>query len=172
MAIQLVDIVRVLLAGSLFTAGAFSCSVSEKISNIRLVKEAETIVRVTALEYAVPPGDPNAWTSGVPDSKVRFIVNETIRGPGIPELVLPGYLTDRDDFNDQPSPYDFVRPGGRHGSCYANSYRKGGQFLLFLKKAKSGELTANWYALAPVNEQLHSGQDPWLLWVRKQVDGK
>jgi len=171
MAIQLVDIVRVFVAGSFFTTGAFSC-VSEKVSNIRLVKDAETIVRVTPVEYAVLPGNPNMRTTGVPDSKVRFIVNETIRGPVIPELVLPGYWADQDDFNDQPSPYDFVRPGGRHGSCFANSYRKDGQFLLFLKKAKSGELTVNWYALAPVNEQLHSEEDAWLLWVRKQVDGK
>jgi hypothetical protein len=27
----------------------------------------------------------------------------------------------------------------------------------------------NWYALAPVNEQLHSDVDPWLLWVREQT---
>ena len=44
----------------------------------------------------------------------------------------------------------------------ANSYRRGGQFVLFLKKTKAGELTVNWYALAPVNEQLHSDDDPWL----------
>jgi hypothetical protein len=93
-------------------------------------------------------------------------VIERIRGPEISELILPGYLVDRDDFNDQQPPYTFVRPGGRSGSCFANSYRSGGQFLLFLKKAKAGEPTVNWYALAPVNEQLHSDDDPWLLWVR------
>src|SRR6266403_4197148 len=45
----------------------------------------------------------------------------------------------------------------------------GGQFLLMLKKRGDGEFTADWYPLAPVNEQLHSVNDPWLLWVRKQA---
>jgi hypothetical protein len=105
----------------------------------------------------------------VPDSTIRFKVLEVIRGGTQPELILPGYLTDTDDFNDQPPPYDFVRPGGRRGSCFANSYRLGSQFLLLLQKRQSGELTVNWYALGPVNEQLHSTNDPWLLWVQEQV---
>jgi hypothetical protein len=87
-------------------------------------------------------------------------VIETIRGLVLKEVTLPGYLVDRDDFNDQRPPYTFVRPGGRAGSCFANSYRSGGQFLLFLATSKDGELTVNWYALAPVNEQLHSDSDP------------
>jgi hypothetical protein len=41
---------------------------------------------------------------------------------------------------------------------------------LLLKNNRDGELTVYWYALGPVNEQLHSLDDPWLLWVRKQVD--
>jgi hypothetical protein len=40
---------------------------------------------------------------------------------------------------------------------------------LMLKKKQSGGYTVNWYALAPVNEQLHSINDPWLLWVREQA---
>jgi len=87
----------------------------------------------------------------------------------ISDLILPGYLVDRDDFNDRPAPYTFVRPGGRAGSCFANPYRSGAQFLLFLKKTIAGELTVNWYALAPVNEQLHSDDDPWPLWVRERA---
>jgi hypothetical protein len=92
-----------------------------------------------------------------------------IPGLNISGLVLPGYLVQRDDFNDKPAPYTFVRPGGRAGSCFANSYRQTAQYLLFLKKTKSGELTVNWAALAPVNEQLHSSEDHWLIWVRQQA---
>jgi len=55
-------------------------------------------------------------------------------------------------------------------AVFANSYRSGGEFLLLLKKRQSGELTLNWYVLGPVNEQLHSTNDPWLLWVREQVE--
>ncbi|MEX2261561.1 MAG: hypothetical protein WD696_06400 [Bryobacteraceae bacterium] len=42
-------------------------------------------------------------------------------------------------------------------------------FLLFLKKTSTGEFTVNWYPLGPVNEQLRSDRDKWLLWVREQV---
>jgi hypothetical protein len=106
--------------------------------------------------------------TGVPDSRVRFKAIESLRGVGS-DVILPGYLSDTDDFNEQPTPYTFVRPNGRHGSCFANTYRAGGQFLLFLKKTPTGEQTVNWYALAPVNEKIHPISDPWLTWVRDQV---
>ena len=105
----------------------------------------------------------------MPDSKVRFEELEVIRGVEASELVLPGYLVQKDDFNDQQAPYTFVRPGGRAGSCFANSYRQGAEYLLFLKKTNSGDLTINWAALAPVNEELHSSEDAWLIWVREQA---
>jgi hypothetical protein len=124
------------------------------------------------VEYAIPPADPRIWTTGVPDSRIRFKVLETIKGAAIQELVLPGYLVQRDDYNERPSPYNFVRPSGRAGSCFANSYRVGAQFVLALKRTQTDELTVNWYPLGPVNEQLHSESDPWLLWLREQVTGQ
>lgn len=39
-----------------------------------------------------------------------------------------------------------------------------------LKRGEAGEYTVNWYALGPVNEQLESASDPWLLWVRQRVE--
>jgi hypothetical protein len=159
-----------LLLGSLVCArAALACSVIGAISNTEMVRMADSILRVVAVEYETPPSDPSIRTTGVPDSRIRFQVVENLRGPAAAEIILHGYLVDRDDFNDHPSPYTFVRPGGRAGSCFANSYRKDRQFLLFLKKDRSGELTVNWYALGPVNEQLHSEDDPWLLWVRKRI---
>jgi len=52
---------------------------------------------------------------------------------------------------------------------FAGSYRAGAEYLLFLKKNNHGELTVYWAPLAPVNEELHSSQDPWLIWVREQA---
>jgi len=153
-------------AFEIFIPEAYACSVFGAISSVKMLNAADAIVRARAAEYAVSP---SGWTSGTPDSRIRFKVIETIRGPVPSDLILPGYLVDQDDFNDHQPPYKFVRPNGRAGSCFANSYRSGGQFLLILKKAKSGEFTVNWYALGPVNEQLHSDEDPWLLWVRKQA---
>src|SRR5204863_6945281 len=113
-----------------------------------------------AVEYAIPPGDANAWTTGEPDSQVRFKIVEIVRGDDVPTAIeLPGYLSKRDDFNDHEPPYNFLRSNGRAGSCFANTYRAQAQFLLFLKK-RNGNYTVNWYALGPVNEQLRSDQDP------------
>ena len=158
-----------LAALAFFTPKAFACTTVFAASGLEMIIGAEMIVRAIAAEYAVPPAHTRFSTTGAPDSKVRFKAIEALRGIVPADFVLPGYLVENDDFNDQPPPYNFVRPGGRSGSCFANSYRSGAQFLLFLKKLPSGDLTVNWYGLGPVNEQLHSEQDPWLLWVREQV---
>ena len=160
----------VLLGAVVLTTQAFPCSIVGPISNVRLVHDADAIVLARAVEYSVPPADTGLITTGVPDSRVRFKVIESLRGGITSDVILPGYLSDTDDFNDQPPPYTFVRRNGRRGSCFANTYRAGGQFLLFLKKTPTGEQTVNWYALAPVNEQIHPISDAWLNWVRDQVD--
>jgi hypothetical protein len=160
----------VLLGAAVLTGRAFPCSIMGPISNVRLVNDADAIVLAKAMEYSVPPANTALITTGVPDSTVRFKVIESLRGGITSDLILPGYLSDTDDFNEQPAPYTFVRRNGRHGSCFANTYRDGGQFLLFLKKTSTGGQTVNWYALAPVNEQIHPVSDPWLNWVRAEID--
>ena len=145
---------------------AYGCSLSGEVSTTEMITQADAIVRASAVEYVVRPRS-GLYTTGLPESKVRFKVLEMIRGKLPTEITLSGYLTDADDFNDQPVPYSFVRPGGRQGSCFAYFYRTGGEYLLMLKKQQTGEYRADWYALGPANEQLHSTDDPWLLWVRK-----
>jgi hypothetical protein len=100
---------------------------------------------------------------------VEFRVEEIVRGPVTPLLLIGGTLTGEDDFNDRASPYDFVRPTGRRGSCFTREYRAGARFLLLLKQQPDGSLTPYWEALAPTNEQLHPGVDPWLTAVRRFV---
>ncbi len=162
-----------LLGLFLITTVSRPCSVvSTKMpSNVQLVRSADAVIRAKVIEYAASPANPRVRTTGVPDSMVRFKVEEVIRGLDISDLALPGYVVQQDDFNNQQSPYTSARPGALSGSCFANSYREGAEYLLLLKKsAKTGELTVNWAALAPVNEQLHSSNDPWLLWVRQQAE--
>lgn len=130
---------------------------------------ADVIVRATAQRYITEP-DLNMRTTGTPDSTVEFKVEEVLKGAAVPEkVVLNGYLSDRDDFNDVRIPYKFVRPGGRHGSCFANTYKQKAQFLLFLKKGEEG-YTPNISALGPTNEQLRSEHDPWLTWVKVRLN--
>ena len=163
--------IRVLAFAALFltSVDGYACSRPDAVSSVDMVNDADGIVRAAAVEYVKRPRRffP-VWTDGEPDTTIRFRVLEVIRGSMPSQLILPGYLSDRDDFNDHTPPYRFVRPNGRSGSCYANTYRVGAQFLLILKTQQTGEFTVNWYGLGPVNEQLHSIDDPWLLWVRAQ----
>jgi hypothetical protein len=149
----------------------YPCEIPEKQrSSVEMVEQADAIVRVSAVEYAVAPQDPNVFTNGEPDSMIRFKVLEVIRGRMSRELILPGYLVDEDDFNQLgAAERHVVRANGLTGSCFANSYRSGGQFLLILKKEKNGGYTVDWDILGPTNEQLRSADDPWLLWVREQA---
>jgi hypothetical protein len=136
----------------------------------QLTISSEWIVRATATDYARRPSNPDLFTTGQPDSLIRFRVDEVLKGTGVPkELAIAGYLFESDDFNDHPAPYDFVRPGGRAGSCFANSYRRGAPHLLMLRKDREGHYTPYWSALDPVNEQLRSENDDWITWVRNQV---
>jgi|SRR5580704_8081559 hypothetical protein len=164
-------VVTAFVAVMVCAVDAYPCKTPRPVSNVDMVREADAIVRVSAENYTVAPKAPISSTGFdvESDSRIRFKVLEVVRGKVSGYLVLPGVLVNPDDFNDQVPPYNLVRPAGRRGSCFASSYRSGGQFLLMLKKRGDSEFTVEWYALAPVNEQLHSGNDPWLLWVRKQV---
>ncbi len=128
---------------------------------------ADLIVRATAVKYVVPP-DPNLRTTGEPKSTVEFKVVEVLKGKKEATVVLHGYLNDQDDFNEAEMPYRFVRPSGRSGSCFANTYKEGAQFLLFLKKTGDG-YTPNISALGPTNEQLRGPDDEWLIWVKEYL---
>ena len=146
------------------------CTIARPVSATEMVRDAQVIVRAQAVEYSVGPT--GLTTTGTPNSVVRFKVVETLKGSvGAADLTLQGYLGEKDDFNDHAAPYTFVRPGGRAGSCFANTYRRGAEFLLMLKRAGDA-VTVNWYALGPVNEQLRSADDPWLRWVREELKRK
>jgi hypothetical protein len=164
------------LSGSLFLIGAifvFPSTVlacrAPRPSTKAMVSRAEMIVRAAAVKYVKAPVGDLRQLNQPDDAAIEFRVKEILKGENVPStIVLNGYLTERDDFNDRPVPYDFVRPGGRGGSCSAYEYTQGAEFLLFLKEI-NGRLTIRWYALAPTNEQLHSADDPWIVWVKQQL---
>src|SRR3954454_7055845 len=92
------NVLWLILGAVLFSPDGHTCSVTGIISNVDMVTSADAVVRAKAVEYTSPPSDPHTWTTGVPDSRVRFKVIETIRGQSISELILPGYLVRTDDF--------------------------------------------------------------------------
>lgn len=63
---------------------ALACTVGRTTTGIGIpmavVANAEVILRVTALRYALAPPDPRTRTGGVPDSMVQFHVEERSRG--------------------------------------------------------------------------------------------
>ncbi len=135
---------------------AFACNAATPASLASYtVKNADAIVRAAAIEFIEEKG-------------VKLRVEEILKGKDIPStLIFKGYLTDRDDFNSRPVPYDHVRAAGA-GPCYAYEYKHQAEYLLLLKR-KDGELTPYWQPLAPTNEQLRSPNDEWLKWVKENL---
>jgi hypothetical protein len=134
------------------------------ISPDAMVKSADVIVRAVPIDSLENEG-------------VKFKILEVLKGNDLPAtLLIKGALSKSDDYNERPVPYWHVRPSGST-SCYAYGYKENAEFLLLLNE-QDGKLTPYWYPLAPTNEQLRSGNDPWLVWVRnflalqKQKDGQ
>lgn len=162
--------VRLVLLSLIFLSSvpAWPCSVvGGPTPPEALVARADVIVRVSATGYggAAVPSDPSIATPQV----VAFNVLELIKGdPGSKVVTANGILVSDPDPNDRRVPYDFVRPQGRRGNCFALQYREGTQYLLLLKR-RGDLLTPYWSALAPTNEELTGVKDPWLLWVKALV---
>ena len=149
----------------------YGCRVP-KTPPLKLVSESEFIVRVTAVKYVLEPVGDIRSLNTPSNAEIEFRVEEVLKGKDVPAtLTLFGYLTDKDDYNDVPVPYDFVRPNGRGGSCQAYEYKHGAEFLLFLKK-RENRFILQPYGLAPTNEQLRSKDDQWLIWVRESVSAQ
>jgi hypothetical protein len=140
-----------------------------------LVQQAQVIVRARAEGLSDLQGRTDGMAAA--PTQVRFTVIEVLKGTvSQRELSFNGQLASQDDPNDRPVPYDFVRPRGREGSCFALYYRAGGEYLLLLRRsgdpvyAQPNALTPYWSALSPTNEQLFGGRkDSWLLWVVRQL---
>ena len=154
-------------------APGLACSVvtpHPPLAPIDYVRNAQIIVRAVASEYAFrpPPRDAYEPPTGRPSARIAFTVLEVLKGSGPRVIVLPGFLSDADDFSDRPVPRLSARSTSG-GSCYADFYKTGGEFLLLLKRDEAGAFTARWAALTPVNEQLRGANDPWLAWVRRTL---
>ncbi len=99
---------------------------------------------------------------------VEFEILEVLKGRLESNRLTVGGQTDRyDGPNDGAAPYNFVRPGGRHGECFASDYKQGAKFLLFLREG-----SPNWAPLAATNEEVSGPNDPWVLWVKEYLAGK
>jgi hypothetical protein len=132
-----------------------------------LVRNADVIVRVRASAVSDAP-DPSSTRVGA-EALVHMSVLEQLKGEVLFAIRVPGTLSDRPDMNERPVPYGMVRRGGLGGGCFAHNYQHGGEYLLLLKKV-DGQLTPYWAALSATNEQTTGEHDPWVAWVRQQLE--
>ena len=174
-----------LVAASVFPSRAtHACSVSEKpgsphigtLAYVRsLIPDAQLVVRARALRYGegqhylVPPDATALGEARAIEFQVLEVLRPDIGHEALRTLYIGGHLTDSDDFNPGPVPYVNVRHEGQRGSCTASAYRTGGEFLLLLRRTKSGYYTPYWAILAPVNEQIRGADDPWVRWINQQL---
>ena len=137
-----------------------------------LITRADVIVRARAFRYVKTPREELVDLDFSSDGNIQFKVEEVLKGGVfLAPLTLEGLLSEVDDFNDRPVPYDVVRPGGRGGSCEVYTYKKDAEFLFFLRNV-GGKLTPNWASMSPTNEQLRSPDDAWLQWVREYLQAQ
>lgn len=141
------------------------CDVPEEFSPIStylyVIKNADVIVRATAIEAV------ENQATGF--KGVKFNVEEVLRGEEIPTtLTFYGHLSEQDNYSKRPVPYGGVSSSNSN-RCYALDYKRGAEFLLFLKKDRGKITDPYWKPFAPTNEQLHPENDKWLEWVRNNL---
>ena len=139
--------------------------VPDSVVASRLVADAAVIVRARTVTR---DGASASARSSAPGG-VRFERIELLKAAdSVPPIfaVNPGALVDLDEFNAHSVPYPVVRRSGLAGTCFATTYRRGAEYLLFMNRGADGSLTPYWAPLMPTNEQLRGPTDPWLLWVR------
>ena len=156
---------------------AYSCSVERIASSSELISRAEIIVRARAEGLAATKarvGILGILSGGT--TQVRLRVLEVLKGTfPTTTIEVAGSVSEQDDPNDRPAPYDLVRAGGRRGNCFAVEYRQGAEYLLMLARASHpayaapDDLTPYWAPLAATNEQVFGADDPWLVWVRSAL---
>lgn len=143
-----------------------SPAVSDSARAAALVSEATVILRARA------GGAPASAGHGHAAPTIGFNVIEIIKADSasreLRRVAFAGQLVDDDDFNGHDVPYATVSRSGLHGSCFAQTYRSGAEYLFLLEYSGAG-LTPYWAPLEPTNEQLHGDGDVWLAWVRRQA---
>jgi hypothetical protein len=145
-------------------SSSFACSPRKIDPPQKLVLSADGIYHVRAGNQLSGPPPASRMPQPWPNAQVKFQVLSVLKGKPRSMIQIPANLVPKLDPNDRPVPYDFVRPGGRRGNCYAVTFKQGQEYLLFLK----GD-TPYWSPLAPTTEQVIGTTDPWLIWVKREL---
>ena len=129
----------------------------------QVIRESETVVRAQ-----VVASEPR-WRTD--PGRITLRVLEVLKGSyDRPFVTVPGQIRDyRSDPGRRP-PYEQIDCVGRVpgcGDCFARGYKDGAQYLLLLKGG-----TPYWAPLSPTNEEVFGPDDPWVVWVKRQLAGR
>lgn len=110
---------------------------------------------------------------GDKNAGVKFECVSVIRGspcdPVENSITLrDGMVTAVEELNVNASVPRLYARHSADASCFARGYKRGGMYLLLLKK-QGDDYTPYWEPLAPTNEQVGGLDDPWVRWVESQV---
>ena len=138
----------------IFGSDGRACAVPHVATASEITEGADTILLVKV---------PNVEIQQV--SPIEMTILEVLKGDFRRKTVtVQGQTACYHGPNDHPVPYDFVRLGGRFGDCFAEDYKAGGHFLLFLRDSD-----VHWSPLAATNEEVSGPKDPWVVWVKHQL---
>ena len=125
----------------------------------RVVHDSDVILRAKVISATGAKGDAVG--------EVTLEVLEVLGGHfQATSLTLPGRIRNYEASKGRVIPYhgnDCARASGC-GGCTAHDYKQGGQYLLLLKSGK-----VDWAPLSPTNEEVSDTNDPWVLWVKSEV---
>ena len=154
-----------LVAGALVGAVAGARAVHACTAMLKpvdqVIREAEVILLARAMEPA-----PWMRTSG---GIVVLRALDVLKGSyDRPFVSVIGQIGDyRTDPARRP-PYEQIDCMGRVpgcANCFAQSYKDGVEYLLLLKGG-----TPYWAPLSPTNEEVSGPNDPWVVWVKRQLE--
>ena len=119
-----------------------------------VIRESDTVVRARVV-----------------GAGVTLQVLEVVKGSyDRPFVTVPGQIRGYPSDPARRPPYEQIDCVGRVpgcASCFAQSYKDGAQYLLLLKGG-----TPYWAPLSPTNEEVCGPDDPWVVWVKRQVAGR
>ena len=120
----------------------------------QVIRERDTVVRARVL-----------------GAGITLQVLEVLKGSyNRPFVTVAGQIRNyRCDPGRRP-PYEQIDCMGRVpgcGDCFARGYKDGAQYLLLLKGG-----TPYWAPLSPTNEEISGPDDPWVVWVKRQLAGR
>lgn len=157
-----------LMALLLSARPSFACDVPFIRPVQEIVARAEVIVRARAVAEHNTAAPASSEIS--PSSRqVEFSIIAMLKGTlNDRTMRVPGYLEDKDDWNPDTR-LTLPRPGSTL-TCHAVNYRRGADYLLLLGHTpQTNSLTPYWVPLARTNEQVRGDDDPWLLWVIREL---